>query len=143
MTKYQIREASLTDEGPVLALWAACDLIVPHNDPRADFRFALNKQGSDVLLALDSSERIVGSIMVGHDGHRGWIYYLATLPDMRNQGIGRACVEAAEVWLREHGVGKVQLMIRETNAAVQAFYERIGYEHTPRVVMAKWLKQSS
>ncbi len=142
MIEYRIREASLTDEAEVLALWVECDLVVPHNDPSADFRFALNRQGSEVLLALDESEVIVGSVMVGHDGHRGWIYYVAALPDARNRGIGRACVEAAEDWLRERAVGKVQLMIRETNSVVRTFYERIGYEHTPRVVMAKWLTRS-
>ena len=142
MIAYRIRKASLADEAQVVALWAACDLTVSYNDPRADFRFAFDKQGSDVLLALDNSESIVGSVMVGHDGHRGWIYYVAASPDMQCRGIGRACVEAAEDWLRERGVGKVQLMIREANAAVQTFYEGIGYEHTPRVVMAKWLRQS-
>ncbi|MBK6299164.1 MAG: GNAT family acetyltransferase [Sphingomonadales bacterium] len=142
MTEYRIRKASLADEAAVVALWATCDLTVSYNDPHADFRFALNKYGSDVLLALDVGEKIVGSVMVGHDGHRGWIYYVAAHPNKRNHAIGRTIVEAAENWLKERGVGKVQLMVRETNTAVQTFYERLGYEHTPRVVMAKWLKHS-
>lgn len=77
--------------------------------------------------------------MVGHDGHRGWLYYLAAAPDRRGQGIGRSMVEAAERWLAARGVRKVQLMIRPTNTAVARFYDRLGYDEEPRVVMAKWL----
>lgn len=143
MIEYRIRRASLADQDAVVTLWAACELIVPYNDPRADFRFALDKQGSDLLLAVDNCDgAIVGSVMVGHDGHRGWVYYVAAAPDHRHAGIGRAVMFAAEAWLRERGVRKVQLMVRETNTAVQAFYKRIGYKDTPRTVMAKWLKRN-
>ena len=118
MAQYRIRKASLADEAAVVVLWASCGLTVSYNDPHADFRFALNKHSSDVLLALDESEKIVGSVMVGHDGHRGWLYYVAAHPDRRSQAIGRTIVEAAENWLKELRVGKVQLMVRETNVAV-------------------------
>src|SRR5690606_6362295 len=78
---------------------------------------------------------------VGHDGHRGWIYQLAVDPKLRHHGLGRKLVRAAEDWLVERGVPKVQLMIRPTNVTVRRFYEAIGYELTPRLVMARWLKQ--
>jgi ribosomal protein S18 acetylase RimI-like enzyme len=79
--------------------------------------------------------------MVGHDGHRGWMYYVAVDPGMRRQGVGRALVQAGEEWLRERGVPKVHLMVRETNNAVVEFYARIGYDPMPRYNMQKWLKQ--
>ena len=137
--RFTIRSATPSDEEAVVELWKACALTTPYNEPNLDFRFASQKPGSDVLVAVDDAERIVGSVLVGHDGHRGWIYYVAAAPDTRQQGVGRAIVEAAEAWLRGEGVAKVQLMIRETNIAVRDFYEKLGYEHTPRTVMAKWL----
>jgi ribosomal protein S18 acetylase RimI-like enzyme len=79
--------------------------------------------------------------MVGHDGHRGWLYYVASAPDHRGQGTGRTMVEAGEQWLRDRNVPKVQLMIRGTNATVVPFYERLGYEDAPRILMSKWLHQ--
>lgn len=134
-----IRPATADDEKSVIALWQACGLVVPHNDPAADFRFAKSGPSSDVLVGVNESGRIVGSVMVGHDGHRGWLYYVAADPDARGEGIGRKMVSVAEDWLRERGVRKVQLLIRETNVAVAKFYERIGYKAEPRVVMSRWL----
>ena len=135
-----VRPATAADEPSVVALWQACGLVVPHNDPVADFRFARRGPNSDVLVGIDESGRVAGSVMVGHDGHRGWLYYVAADPDARGAGIGRKMASAAEDWLRERGVRKVQLMIRETNTGVAEFYERVGYKTEPRVVMSKWLK---
>lgn len=78
--------------------------------------------------------------MVGHDGHRGWLYYLAVDPARQRRGVGRALVAAAEDWLATRGVPKVHLMVRESNAAVAAFYRRLGYDPMPRLNMQKWLK---
>ena len=134
-----IRPARFDDEDQIVGLWAACGLVVAHNDPRADFRFARAKPSSDVLVGLDEGGLIAASGMVGHDGHRGWLYYLATRPDRRGQGLGRAVVDATERWFAERGVVKMQLLVRETNTGVVAFYERLGFETAPRVVMQKWI----
>ena len=133
-----IRSAGPADEDDVVALWDACGLVVSYNDPRADFRFALGKGGSDVLVGEDGA-RVVGGVMVGHDGHRGWLYYVAADPDRRGHGVGRRMVEAAEDWLRARGVSKVQLLVRDTNTAVVSFYEHLGFETAPRVILGKWL----
>lgn len=133
-----IRAAVDADQADIIALWHACGLVVSHNDPVADFRFALAGPSSAVLVAEEAGG-IIGSVMVGHDGHRGWLYYLAAEPGRRGQGIGRALVAAAEAWLRARGVPKVQLMIRPTNTAVARFYDRLGYTEEPRVIMAKRL----
>jgi ribosomal protein S18 acetylase RimI-like enzyme len=137
-----IRSAAPEDEASVVELWRVCDLVASYNDPAADFRFARTGASSDVLVGEDETGRISGSVMVGHDGHRGWLYYVASSPHSRGGGIGRQMVEAAEEWLRRRGVVKAQLMVRETNVKVVSFYERLGYEVAPRVVMAKWLGQS-
>jgi ribosomal protein S18 acetylase RimI-like enzyme len=131
----KIRSATLGDESVVTALWKECGLTVPYNDPAADFRFALGKFNSDILVTED----LVGAVMVGHDGHRGWLYYLAVAPARQRQGVGRMLVTAAEQWLAERGVPKVHLMVRETNMAVAAFYQRLGFDLMPRINMQKWL----
>jgi ribosomal protein S18 acetylase RimI-like enzyme len=132
----KIRSATVNDEAAVTGLWKACGLTAPYNDPATDFRFALGKSNSDVLVTED----LAGSVMVGHDGHRGWLYYVAVAPSRQRQGVGRMLVRAAEQWLTGRGVPKVHLMVRETNAAVTAFYQRLGYEPMPRINMQKWLK---
>jgi ribosomal protein S18 acetylase RimI-like enzyme len=133
-----IRAARPEDEAAVVALWQACGLVVSWNDPVADFRLARGRGNSDVLIA-EAAGKIVGAAMVGHDGHRGWIYYLGAAPDRRRRGIGRKLVAAAERWVAERGIPKLQLMVRETNTEVVEFYRRIGFEIVPRVVMQKWL----
>ena len=136
-----IRSAVLEDEASVVELWRVCDLVASYNDPAADFQFARAGTCSDVLIGEDETGRISGSAMVGHDGHRGWLYYVASTPHSRGSGIGRQMVQAAEEWLRQRGVVKAQLLVRETNTKVVSFYEHLGYEVAPRVVMAKWLGQ--
>lgn len=137
--KLTIRSARPDDEARVIALWRDCGLVVSYNDPGADFRFAMAGACSDVLVGEFDAGRICGSVMVGHDGHRGWLYYVAADPACQGLGCGRQMVAAGETWLRERGVVKAQLLVRETNAAVVAFYEKLGFEVTPRTVMAKWL----
>jgi ribosomal protein S18 acetylase RimI-like enzyme len=136
-----IRTATAEDEPHVVALWRASNLVASYNDPAKDFHFARAKEGSDVLVGLDAEQAIVGSVMVGHDGHRGWIYYVAADPKHRNQGIGRLMVEAAEQWLKNTGVVKVMLLVRETNTQVVDFYKNLGFEAIPRVIMQKWLEE--
>lgn len=139
---FNIVRATPQDRDAVMALWQRCGLVVSYNDPGADFDFAHGKANSDVLVGrLDG--RVVASVMVGHDGHRGWLYYVAVAPEHQKQGFGAAMVAAGEAWLRARKVRKAMLLAREDNQAVQAFYETIGYEATPRVIMAKWLDGTS
>ncbi|MBW6526787.1 GNAT family acetyltransferase [Sphingomonas sp. RHCKR7] len=134
-----IRDATADDEQQVIALWRACGLAAAHNDPAADFRFAVEGAASTILVAL-LDDHVVASAMVGHDGHRGWLYYVACAPEHRHKRLGSRIVEAGEAWLRARRVAKVQLMVRETNAAVVPFYAQLGYEDMPRVLMSKWLR---
>ena len=134
----KVRAATSQDESAIVELWRACGLVASYNDPAADFAFAKAGACSEVLVGEDDGV-IRASVMVGHDGHRGWLYYVASDPHSRGCGFGRQIVEAGENWLRQRGVAKVQLLVRETNTSVVAFYEHLGFEVTPRVVLAKWL----
>ena len=87
-------------ETDAIRLWEACGLTRPWNDPSADLRRALDGPSSTVLGAVDAGGTLIGTAMVGHDGHRGWVYYVAVAPDRRGQGLGRALMEAADRGVR-------------------------------------------
>jgi ribosomal protein S18 acetylase RimI-like enzyme len=126
------------DVTAVIALWERCGLTRPWNDPAADIALARRGAHSTILIGRDGGA-IIATAMVGHDGHRGWVYYVAVDPDHRGKGYGRGIMNAAEEWLRQAGIAKMQLMVRSDNAKVQAFYESIGYDEQQRIIYAKWL----
>jgi ribosomal protein S18 acetylase RimI-like enzyme len=115
------------DVAAVIALWQSCGLTRPWNDPAKDIAFARGKTNSEVLVGLIDA-RVISSIMVGHDGHRGSFYYVAVDPKFQRRGIGAATIRAGERWLKERGVWKVNLLVRQDNIDVKAFYEELGYE---------------
>ena len=127
-----------TDIAEVVALWQACGLTRPWNDPEADIALARRRPNSTVLIGRDGNA-IVATAMVGHDGHRGWVYYVAVDPERRAQGHGRTIMNAAEDWLRQAGIAKLQLLVRRTNAKAGAFYQSLGYAEAETIVFAKWL----
>lgn len=130
--------ATEQDAAAVVALWQACGLTRPWNDPHADFALALAGPSSAVLLARDG-DALTGSVMVGFDGHRGWIYYLAVAPDRQRAGIGRALMAAAEAWLAARDAPKVQLMVRDGNAEAIGFYAALGYAPQGVVTLGRFL----
>lgn len=131
-------EAAIPD---LAALWAACGLTRPWNDPDHDARLAIAGATSDIL-GLNEDGRLIASVMVGFDGHRGWIYYLAVAPDRQRRGIGRHMMVAAEAWLRARGAPKLQLMVRDDNKAAIAFYERLGLARQPVVTLGRFLGET-
>ncbi|MEH2537211.1 ribosomal protein S18 acetylase RimI-like enzyme [Bradyrhizobium sp. AZCC 1577] len=133
-----ITDIADADVAAVIALWQACGLTRPWNDPASDIALARRGPHSTVLIGRDGGA-IVATAMVGHDGHRGWVYYVAADPKLRARGYGRAIMNGAEDWLRAAGIPKLQLMVRRENLDVAAFYESIGYEEAQTVVFAKWL----
>jgi ribosomal protein S18 acetylase RimI-like enzyme len=126
------------DVADVVALWQRCGLTRPWNDPSADIAFARRGPNSAVLVGRDGGA-LVATVMVGHDGHRGWFYYLGVDPALQGRGFGRAMTQAAEAWLAERGIAKAQLMVRADNDGVRAFYQALGYGEQERIIFAKWL----
>lgn len=137
-----IVDATTADAAAVVALWHACGLTRPWNDPATDFARALGGASSTILVAR-RDDVPVGSVMVGHDGHRGWLYYLAVRPDVQGQGIGTALFAAAERWLRDRSVPKVQLMVRTDNEAALRFYRRLGLERQEVAVFGRFLDNAT
>lgn len=177
-TPATIRQFRPADTESTVALWEACGLTRPWNDPRADIARALGVQPELFLVAegdastaaagstaagstaTDGSNgadgstgtaepapsaapqepgEIVGSVMAGYDGHRGWMYYLAAAPSHRGLGIGRALVAEVERRLEALGCPKAQLMVRSDNAAAVGFYSELGYEVNDVLVLGKRL----
>ncbi len=121
-----------------VSLWRDTGLTRPWNDPGADLERAMAGPASTVLALTDDGS-LLGTAMVGHDGHRGWLYYLAVQPHLHGQGQGRALLQACEQWLRERAVPKLQLMVRHGNAGVRAFYEALGYVEADVTVLGRRL----
>lgn len=134
----QIRPFQEADRAAVIALWQACGLTRPWNDPASDIDFCLASAAATLLVA-EADGAVIGSAMVGHDGHRGWVYYLAADPAQQGKGLGRALMAVAEDWARTRGVPKLMLMVRPENERVRAFYEALGYIEEPRIIFTRRL----
>ena len=130
-----IQDADIAD---VITLWELCGLTRPWNDPASDIALARRGENSTVLVGRDGSA-IVATAMVGHDGHRGWVYYVAVDPDRRKRGYGRMIMTAVEDWLRQAGIPKLQLLVRRENVKAGAFYQSIGFAESSSIMFAKCL----
>jgi ribosomal protein S18 acetylase RimI-like enzyme len=123
-----------------IQLWRDTGLTRPWNDPAQDLDRALTGPDSTILAAfLDEGEELLGTAMLGHDGHRGWVYYLAVRPDRQGQGLGRSLLRACEDWVRERGIVKIQLMVRTGNDRALEFYRGLGYEVAETTVLGRRL----
>ncbi len=133
-----IRAYQPADEQAVIALWQACGLLRPWNDPALDI---LRKQsvGADLFLVGTQDNAIVSAVMGGYDGHRGWMNYLAVDPELQGTGLGRKTVRALEARLVAIGCPKVNLQIRSDNDNVIGYYKSCGYSIDDVVSMGKRL----
>jgi ribosomal protein S18 acetylase RimI-like enzyme len=122
-----IATVSDADSESLCALWEACGLLRPWNDPRKDIHRALGAW-PDLFLKALRDDRIIGSAMAGYDGHRGNVYYLAVAPDCQGLGIGRRLMDSVTERLLTLGCPKLHVMIRHGNEAVIRFYENQGYK---------------
>jgi len=134
----QIRPFHPSDTEAVVSLWQTCGLTRPWNDPYQDIQRKLAEQ-PELFLVGEVEGRLMASAMVGTDGHRGWLYYLAVAPEHRRQGHARHLVETAERLLIERGCPKLQLMVRRENTAVTGFYAALGYSEVEAVTLGKRL----
>jgi ribosomal protein S18 acetylase RimI-like enzyme len=121
----------------VIDLWkSVLGYDAPHNSPELSIDRKLAVQDGLFFVAHDGSD-VVGTVMAGYDGHRGWLYSVAVHPKVRKQGLGAELVRHAEMALAERGCVKINLQILGGNASVTAFYESLGYVVEPRVSMGK------
>ncbi|MFT4190950.1 MAG: GNAT family acetyltransferase [Comamonas sp.] len=133
-----IRPFEASDEPAVVALWHDCGLVRPWNDPHKDIARKRQVQPELFLVGLWRGE-LCASVMVGYEGHRGWINYLAVAPGRQRLRIGQALMRHAESRLLALGCPKVNLQVRSSNRQVIAFYERLGYREDAAVSLGKRL----
>ena len=135
----KIRSFQPGDEAAVVSLWERCNLIRPWNDPAKDIQRKLGVR-PDLFLVGQLDGELIGCVMAGYEGHRGWLNYLAVSPEHRRRGYGRAIVEAAERLLRLAGCPKINLQVRTSNPAAIEFYRKLGYTVDEVVSMGKRLE---
>lgn len=135
----KIRPFSKEDETSVIRLWTRCQLVKAYNNPQQDIARKLTTQGELFLVAVDH-DLIIGSVMAGYDGHRGWLNYLAVDPDSRGMGVGRQLVAAAEDGLRRLGCPKINIQVRTSNSTAKEFYLRLGFRQDEVISMGKRLE---
>lgn len=135
----QVRAFTPADTEAVVELWRDCELTRPWNDPHKDIARKLSVSPDLFWLGCDADGRIIASIMVGYDGHRGWINYLAVHPEHQRRGHARQLMQRAEQTLSELGCPKLNLQVRAGNEAVLAFYESLGYADDRTLSLGKRL----
>ncbi len=126
------------DEQAVVALWRACGLTRPWNDPHKDIARKRVVQ-RELFLVGEREGRVVATVMAGYDGHRAWMYYLAVDPALQGQGLGTLLVRRIEEEMLVRGCPKLSLLVRSTNAQVLAFYRKLGYAQDDSVPLGKRL----
>jgi ribosomal protein S18 acetylase RimI-like enzyme len=139
-----IRPYRPDDRGAVLALWRAAGLDRPPNQPEVDLANITRGDRATLFvgeIGVGPDTRLAATIVAAEDGHRGWIYYVAVDPALQGRGLGTAMVRHAEDHLADRGVPKMLLLIRNRNAAVQRFYETLGYATEPCLTMGRWLNR--
>ena len=141
------RSFTVSDTTQLIDLWHVCGLTRSGIDPQAeiDAKCAEDPEGLILAVAADAAgdDRVVGSVMAGYDGHRGWVNYLGVHPDWRGNGVARRLMEEAEAYLHARGAPKINLQVRRGNEGVLAFYARLGYVDDDVVGLGKRLKARS
>ena len=137
-SKYEIIEFGEEHRNDVAHLWEICGLTRPWNDPNRDIDRKLADRTGKLFL-LKEGDRVIGSVMVGYDGHRGSVNYLAVHPDSQKKQLGRMLMKHSEDYLLALGCPKLNLMVRTSNLPVIEFYERLEYQKDEVVVFSKRL----
>lgn len=134
-----IRPFEPKDTEAVISLWESAGLTRPWNDPRLDIARKATVQPELFLVAVSESQTILGTVMAGYEGHRGWMNYLATHRDARGIGVGKALVTYVEIALQALGCPKVNLQVRTSNLEAVEFYRHLGYEPDEAISLGKRL----
>ncbi len=134
-----IRLYQESDADAVSALWHE---VFPHNPAHNAPEFVLSQKLAvqpELFFVAEIDSAIIGTIMAGYDGHRGWLYTVAVRPQYRRLGIGSQLVRQAESAVTAMGCRKINLQVRADNAEVVMFYEKLGYVVEERISMGKLL----
>jgi ribosomal protein S18 acetylase RimI-like enzyme len=140
MDNLTVRPYQPDDEKAVIQLWSECRLLVPQNNPASDIQRKLKVNPEWFLVGVIGSE-LVATCMVGYDGHRGWINYLAVSPSLQRRGLATRMMREAEKLLRTVGCAKINLQVRQHNHVAIKFYEKIGYSVDAVVSLGKRLEK--
>jgi ribosomal protein S18 acetylase RimI-like enzyme len=138
MEQLYIRPFKEADTEQVVALWRACDLVRPWNDPYRDIERKLHV-GREFFLVGTVAGAVVATAMGGYEGHRGWVNYLAVHPDYQRRGYGRLLMQALVEKLTTVGCPKLNLQVRQDNQAVIQFYRALGYQQDNVISFGKRL----
>jgi ribosomal protein S18 acetylase RimI-like enzyme len=139
-SRTHIRPYRTTDEAAVIDLWRECGLVRPQNDPQKDIERKM-REHPELFMVAERGRAVVGSVMAGYEGHRGWINYLGVAPALQRTGLGRQLMEEAERRLRALGCPKINLQVRPDNPAAIAFYERLGFTVEGAISLGKRLER--
>ncbi|UCD97085.1 MAG: GNAT family acetyltransferase [Candidatus Bathyarchaeota archaeon] len=129
---FKINKYNKKHQGAIVDLWEECGLVVPQNDPIEDIRRKVNFQPELLFVAVLDGQ-LIGSVMVGYEGHRGWLNYLAVHPSFQRRGFGTKLVHKAIAELRKLGCPKLNLQVRKSNAPIIGFYRHLGFKEEERV----------
>jgi ribosomal protein S18 acetylase RimI-like enzyme len=121
-----IRNFKFSDREEVITLWNLCGLIVPSNNPERDIELKMKFQ-PELFFVAESEDKIIGTVMTGYDGHRGWLNYLGVHPEYRKNGCGRQLIEYSIEKLKKLDCPKINLQVRNSNTAVKEFYKKLGF----------------
>ncbi len=124
---FKIRNYKPDDREAVIEVWDKCRLLSPQNDPVKDIQKKMEFQ-PELFFICELNDKIVGTVMAGYDGHRGWINYLGILPEFQKRGAGSLLLNYAVDKLKGLGCPKVNLQVRDTNLGVTDFYIKNGFK---------------
>ena len=142
MSDFIIRQFHTDNREDVIELWSQCGLVAPQNNPERDIERKL-QVNPEWFLVGELEGEVIATCMAGYEGHRGWINYLAVLPQYRRQGFATRMMQEAERILKDSGCPKINLQIRSSNEDVIAFYEAMDFKKDDVLSMGKRLEQDN
>ena len=125
----QIVDFTMKDYQKVIALWKSCEGIGLSSADSEDSIKSYLKRNRGMSFVARNKDEIIGAVLCGHDGRRGYLHHLAVHADFRNQGIGRSLVEKCTSALHSIGIQKCHLFIFNSNENGIRFWEKIGWNH--------------
>jgi len=134
LSTVQIQEFEIRDYDAIVGLWREAGMVLRPGDDLESVRLKLQRD-ADLFLVAKKGNEIVGSVMGGWDGRRGWIYHLAVRPPHQRQGVAKALIRELELRMAAKGAKRLNAQVYESNIASLRFFKACGYELRPDLVM--------